>query len=135
MTDEQELRSVLRDEGGYSLEACRFIRDGLAHTVNIVHGDAADDGLDDEDDSNHVSGQQLCFGLRDYAHRRYGPMAKTVLNHWGVTRTEDFGRIVFAMVRVGLMRKTEEDDLNDFRDVFEFDEAFAMPEIEPAPAS
>jgi len=135
MRDESDLRSVLDDAGGFSLDACRFIRDGLAHTVQIGHGDAGDDGLGDEDESNHVSGQQLCFGLRDYAQRRYGAMAKTVLNHWGITRTEDFGRIVFAMVRVGLMRKTEEDELSDFRGVYDFDDAFAMPAVEPEPAS
>lgn len=137
MNEESDLRLALREAGGYSIDACRFLRDGLAHTVRVVHGEAGDaDGLivDDEDDSNHVSGQQLCFGLRDYALRRYGAMAKTVLNHWGITRTEDFGRIVFALVEIGMMRKTDEDELSDFQGVYDFDEAFAMPELEPEPA-
>ena len=94
----------------------------------MVHGSEAMQTLPDEDDeSRHVSGRQLCLGLRDYAIRRYGLLAKTVLNHWGVTRTEDFGRIVFALVEAGLLRKTDDDTLEDFQGVFDFEEEFAGP--------
>ena len=47
-----------------------------------------------------------------------------MLENWGIRRTEDFGRIVFGMVDAGLLRKTDEDSLDDFTDVFDFDEAF-----------
>ena len=36
----------------------------------------------------------------------------------------DFGKIVFALVDNGHMRKTDEDQLDDFRDVYEFKSAF-----------
>lgn len=52
-------------------------------------------------------------------------LAKTVLNHWGLRTTEDFGKIVFALVEAGLMRKTDEDTLEDFQGVYDFDEEFA----------
>jgi uncharacterized repeat protein (TIGR04138 family) len=51
-------------------------------------------------------------------------MARTVLHRWNIKRTEDFGKIVFAMVDLGLMRKTEEDTIRDFEGVFDFHEAF-----------
>ena len=76
-------------------------------------------------DSRHVTGQQLCMGLRDYAIKRYGMMAPAVLRSWNLRRTDDFGRIVFAMIEHGLMSKTADDSLDDFRAVYDFEEAFA----------
>ncbi|MEM1331084.1 MAG: Minf_1886 family protein [Planctomycetota bacterium] len=110
-------KSVKQKAGPYTPEAFQFVRDGLSHTVRVSRG--ADDA-----ESRHVSGQELCFGLKDYAIKRYGMLARTVLERWGIRRTDDFGRIVFAMVDLGLMRKTEEDSERDFSDVYSFDEAF-----------
>lgn len=101
-------------------EAYEFVRAGLEHTTRFVHGD---DPL--EPASRHVNGRQLCLGLRDYAVRQYGLLARIVLERWGVRRTEDFGRIVFDMVESGLLRKTEDDRYEDFADVYDFDEVFA----------
>ena len=56
-------------------------------------------------------------------------LAKTVLHSWGVRRTEDFGRIVFALVETGILRKSEEDSLGDFMGVFDFDEAFGASAV------
>lgn len=95
------------------------MREGLEHTVRSLHGDK-----DSPEEGRHVSGQQLCLGLRDYAVKQYGMLAKTVLMNWGVVATSDFGRIVFDMVEASILRKTEEDSIEDFSDVFEFDEAF-----------
>lgn len=120
-----DIPSIMEDAGGFSPLAFQFIRDGLGHTVAMVHGeDAASTLSDEEDESRHVSGRDLCHGLRDYALRRYGLLAKTVLNHWGVTQTEDFGKIVFALVDAGLLRKTDDDTIEDFRGVFDFDDEF-----------
>ncbi len=117
----------MRDRAGpFPPEAFQFVREGLAHTVETTHGAHAIGPLDD-DESRHVSGQQLCLGIRDYAIEQFGDLAGTVLRHWGIRKTEDFGKIVFAMVDAGLMRTTEDDSIEDFRDVFDFDEAFASP--------
>lgn len=103
-----------------------FVQEGLRHTVEQLHGgDAADD-----DSSRHVSGQQLCMGLRDYAIKQFGLLARTVLNSWNIRRTEDFGRLVFILVESGIMRKSEEDSLDDFSGVYDFDETFG-PELQP----
>ena len=71
----------------------------------------------------HVTGQELCQAIRQYALRQYGLMAKTVLNSWGVYRTGDFGEIVFNLIRIGHMRKTKDDRREDFDNVYEFDAA------------
>jgi len=115
-------QTMRRVAGPFPREAFQFVRDGLAHTVGMIHGEGQNGDAGDE--SKHISGQQLCLGLRDYAIERYGRLARLVLDHWGFRSTDDFGRIVFAMVEVGLMRKTEEDSLDDFRAVYDFDEAF-----------
>lgn len=77
-----------------------------------------------EAESRHVSGQELCLGLRSLAVEKYGLLARTVLRGWGVSTTEDFGKIVYAMVDTGLLRTSEQDSLDDFRGVYEFEEAF-----------
>ena len=110
-------KQIREKAGPYPPEAFQFVRDGLSHTVRVSHGQA-------DDENRHVSGQQLCFGLKDYALKRYGMLARTVLERWGIRKTDDFGKIVFAMVDAGLMRKTDEDTFEDFSGVYSFDEAF-----------
>ena len=72
----------------------------------------------------HISGPELCNGLRTLAAARFGPMAKEVLNFWGVRSTGDFGNIVFNLVDAGLLLKTEHDRIEDFIDVYDFGEVF-----------
>ncbi len=120
-------KSVREKAGPFPAEAFQFVREGLAHTVRLIHGDAGMTG-DLEDETRHVTGQQLCMGLRDFAIVQFGGLARTVLDRWGIRRTDDFGRIVFGMIDAGLMRKTDDDSMDDFRAVYEFDEAFVGPE-------
>ncbi|MGD2069765.1 MAG: hypothetical protein PVI57_13925 [Gemmatimonadota bacterium] len=72
----------------------------------------------------HISGRELSRGVRDLALERFGPMARTVLEHWGIHATEDFGEIVFALIDCGILIKQEDDSRDDFRDVFDFEDAF-----------
>ena len=74
--------------------------------------------------TGHISGKELSEGVRDFAVELYGPMAKTVLGHWSIGKTEDIGNIVFNMISAGLLSKTEGDSLDDFRGVFDFEAAF-----------
>lgn len=72
----------------------------------------------------HISGRELAEGVRDLALERFGPMARTVLEHWGIERTDDVGAIVFALVECNVLIKQDEDTPADFANVFDFDEAF-----------
>ena len=74
--------------------------------------------------AGHVTGQELCEGVRQMAVDRFGYLARTVLESWNVRRTDDIGAIVYAMIEVELLRRNESDSLADFRDVFDFEEAF-----------
>ena len=122
----------------YPLDAYLFLQQGLDFTVRRLHGEAPDEDEDgaadadaDEEPSvdRHVTGQQLCEGLRDHAIERFGPMAGSVLRFWGIHRTEHFGELVFTMVEVGLMHKTDRDTPADFEDGFDFREAFAPKNV------
>lgn len=114
-------------------EAFEFVREGLRHTVDSIYGDSerSADSLDDvqTDDRRHVNGQQLAIGLRDFAIRRYGLLAGTVLGRWGIRRTDDFGTIVFALIDRGELRASENDSLDDFKGVYDFAEAFGSASI------
>jgi uncharacterized repeat protein (TIGR04138 family) len=54
-------------------------------------------------------------------------MTMTVLEEWGVRNCRDFGEIVFNMVEIGLLAKTEKDTREDFDGGYEFEEAFRKP--------
>ncbi len=72
----------------------------------------------------HLTGAELAEGCRDLALERYGLLARMVLAHWGVTRSADFGDIVFTLVDLGLLLSQPNDSRDDFADVFDFATAF-----------
>lgn len=113
------LEEVVELVDRYPIEAFLFVQQGLSYTVEKHHGRKSE-----PDVSRHVTGQDLCAGLHEYALGRWGMMARTVLRRWNINSTYDFGRIVFAMVDHRLMQKTDEDTVEDFRDVFDFRTAF-----------
>ena len=99
-------------------------------------GDEAEEA-EETASQRHVTGQQLCQAIRQFALEQYGYMAKTVLNNWGIHCTGDFGELVFNLIRIGRMRKTPQDCRADFDAVYHFDTAFrqdfsfAPPETPP----
>ncbi len=115
------LQGVAEDVGIYPIDAYQFVQLGLAFTSERIHGSDCDKR---EIQDRHVTGQQLCEGLRDYAIDQYGMLAGAVMKHWRIENTFDFGQIVWAMVDSGLMAKREEDSLEDFRDVYDFEDVF-----------
>jgi len=122
-----ELTAVARTTK-YPTEAFEFVQRGLEYTVTRIHKQpppGKTNYIDQEPPSRHVTGQDLCDGLRLYAIAQYGLLARTVLRRWQITTSQDFGQIVFAMVDAGLMHKTPDDSIEDFTDVFDFAKAFS----------
>ena len=76
------------------------------------------------DEPRHITGRELTEGVRELAIGQYGPLARTVLEHWGIHETDDVGRVVFAMVEQGILVKEDDDDPQDFENLFDFEEAF-----------
>ncbi len=72
---------------------------------------------------SHVTGQELLEAIRVTGLAQYGLLARFVFAHWGITTTDDFGKLVFGLVEAGRMHKTDQDRLSDFLDVYRFDAA------------
>lgn len=113
---------VVEHDGRYPLEAYAFLQEGLEFTVRRIHGESASQPLvkTGRPDPRHVDGEQLCRGMRDLALARWGRLAKTVLNSWGVHGTRDFGEMVFVLVANEFLHQTDEDRLDHFENVFSF---------------
>ena len=123
---------LLRQDRRYKAEAYQFVWEALNFAQEKLKlgkphlsepAGSAGEPAGTAKPERHVTGQELCQAIRQYALRQYGLMAKTVLNSWGVYRTGDFGEIVFNLIRIGHMRKTKDDRREDFDNVYEFDAA------------
>jgi len=124
---DQAVAEILQSDPRFDVQAYRFVREGLDFTLKLhkrAHGAAP----------RHVTGPELLEGLRQYTLKEFGPMGKMVLNEWGVARCEDFGAIVFNLVQRGILGKSENDKLEDFSEIFTFDEAFVQPFLPEKPS-
>ena len=121
----ERIEDVARKDGRYALEAYQFLHSGLEFTSRRIYGERKADG-----GPYHVTGQQLCEGLRDLALRFWGPLTLDVLRSWNVTRSRDFGEMVFLLIEHELMGKRDSDTIEDFEDVFDFEVAFAEYRID-----
>jgi uncharacterized repeat protein (TIGR04138 family) len=115
---------IVAQDSRYHRDAYYFLREALEFTqkqhTKTRKGGAPVPG-------RHVTGRELLDGIRQFALQQFGPMARTVLEEWGIRRCEDFGEIVFNMVEHRLLGKTETDSRDDFKDGYDFEEAFVAP--------
>jgi len=106
----------------------RFHQDGYRFVVEALHFTqqrlSRPRPKHPDDDSAHITGQELLSGLREYASGQFGILAATVLRSWGIRTTDDVGRIVFELIDRGEMKKTERDQRSDFAHLYDFDDAF-----------
>ena len=119
----EKIEGILEKESNYRFEAYTFVLAALHDTVSRLKK------------PRHISGGELALGMRKYALDQFGPMAKTVLHHWGIHTTLDFGKIVYALIGVQLLSKQPEDKLEDFDKVYEFEESFGKYKIEDSDKS
>ena len=106
------LDEILEKDPRYAKEAYIFVLDSLRTLIESLQ------------EARHVNGRELSEGCRRRALELYGPMARTVLEYWGINSTEDFGEIVFNLIEAKQLTKTEQDSKEDFKNVFDFMEAF-----------
>jgi uncharacterized repeat protein (TIGR04138 family) len=130
MLDPQHpIAKLLKQDRRYKIDAYAFVFEALnyAHTQLGLGSPRSSEGEEEPEEGSpreaerHLTGQQLCEAIRQYALEQYGFMAKCVLNSWGVHSTGDFGEIVFNLIGIGQMRKTPDDRREDFDDVFDFE--------------
>jgi uncharacterized repeat protein (TIGR04138 family) len=124
------IAKLLKDDRRYKIDAYAFVFEALNYAHNALNMGTEQPAESEEEEPDeggsreaerHLTGQQLCEGIRRFALEQYGYLAQDVLKSWGVTSTSDFGEIVFNLIRVGQMRKTKEDTREDFDNVFDFE--------------
>lgn len=114
------VNEICRRDPRFHPEAYFLVREALDFTVKMYRR-AHHQG------PRHVTGRELLDGIRQFTLKEYGPMSRTLLTEWGVTKTEDFGEIVFNLVECGKLGKTEQDRREDFAGGYDFEEAFVRP--------
>jgi len=111
---------ILVEDPRYHRDVYAFVRDALDFTVKQQK--KIREGL-----SRHVTPTQLLDGIRLFALKEFGPMVPTVFGYWDVRSCEDLGHIVFNMIGKKILGKNESDSLEQFRDGYDFHEAFVLP--------
>jgi uncharacterized repeat protein (TIGR04138 family) len=132
VTFEEVVEQIRAKDPRYARDAYVFLREALDFTQKALAKSPRESRAPRGEPKiaepiRHVTGQELLNGIRDYALKEYGPMVPTVFEEWGIRQCSDFGEIVFNMVEIGLLAKTEKDTRDDFKNGYEFDEAFRKP--------
>lgn len=117
---DEALDKIVAKDARFHRDAYHFVREALDHTQKLIVKES-------RGQLRHVSGQELLRGIREFALSQFGPMTTTVFEEWGVRNCRDFGEIVFNMVEIGLLAKTEKDSREDFQDGYDFHDAFKKP--------
>ena len=117
--DPHPIFQLLQTDLRYRLNAYQFVRDSLAYAQEVLPNEESE-----EENEPHLTGQQLCEAIRLFAIDQFGYMSKTVLNNWGIQGTDDFGEIVYNLIDIGMMKKSETDEREHFADVYSFEKAF-----------
>ena len=108
----KSLEALLQRDTRYPLQAYGFAMAVLNDTVSRLPK------------ARHISGQELAEGFRHFALEQFGPMTLAVMDAWNLHSTEDVGNLVFNLIEIGLLSKTADDRLEDFHQIYTFQEAF-----------
>lgn len=103
---------ICESDPRYKTDAYEFLMEALSFTQRKFRR------------TKHVSGQELLEGIKQLLMQKFGPLTLLVLNHWGITRTEDFGNIVFNLVDNKILSKDSEDNIDSFQNGYDFNEVF-----------
>ncbi len=122
----EALNQILAADSRYPKDAYLFLQDALDFTLKSRKKQQTDL-------SRHVTGQELLEGFRRFALEEFGPMAPTVFEVWNLKECGDVGEMVFNLIRAGIFGKTDTDTIEDFRQGYDFEEAFVKPFLPPRP--
>ncbi|HZJ17515.1 MAG TPA: Minf_1886 family protein [Chthoniobacteraceae bacterium] len=122
----EALDLIISHDPRYARDGYHFLREALDYTIRVRARKT--------ESATHVTGPQLLDGIRQYALKEFGPMVPTVFESWGIARCEDFGEMVFNLIRVGIFGKTDRDSIDDFKGGYSFFDAFVAPYVPEKPA-
>ncbi|MCD4781032.1 MAG: hypothetical protein K8S27_10860 [Candidatus Omnitrophica bacterium] len=106
------IERISEQDTRYKEDAYAFVMEALNYTQKKCKS------------SKHVKGGELLESMKELLIQRFGLMTMTVLDHWGIKETADFGHIVFNLIDNNVLSKTDEDNLDEFMNYFDFEEVF-----------
>ena len=114
---------LCREDPRFAYEAYEFVCDAVTYTQTQLGRTSSDE--DEPAEDHHVSGAELLRGTCELAIREFGMMAAIVFKQWGIRRTDDVGEIVFKLIRVKRLSKSDRDDPDDFHELFDLHQALS----------
>ena len=119
--------SLVKEDMRYPADAYLFVEEAVPFAVKDNMKNTALRG------SRHVTGQELVMSMVKLLLQKYGPMALDVLQLWNIHKTQDFGNLVYRLVKVKLLGVSPEDSPADFVDVVDLKEALNRPFVSDKP--
>lgn len=129
MTPEEQLdiiRKICEEDDTFPPMAYCFVRDSVHKALDNIAKAKREIGFDNGAPPD-IKGADLCRFFRDTLINRFGPCAIDVLDTWNIKQTSDFGKIIYKLISVEILGKSENDSIEDFDDVYDFTEEFIMP--------
>jgi uncharacterized repeat protein (TIGR04138 family) len=118
-----KILQLCREDSRFAYEAYEFVCEAVTFTQDRLGRSGSEN--EDANEDHHVSGAELLRGTCDLAIREFGMMAAVVFKQWGVRTTDDVGELVFKLIAVQRLSKSDRDDPEDFRDLFDLHQALA----------
>jgi uncharacterized repeat protein (TIGR04138 family) len=104
---------------GYPVDAVMFVHDAMGAVLRGA-------GQPASDRRNHVTAADVCRAVREYAGWYFNDReeALDLLAEWNLRSSDDVGRVVYGMVKAGLMATSPQESPDDFHGVFTLDNLF-----------
>ncbi|MBY0589113.1 hypothetical protein K2X85_18210 [bacterium] len=124
-----DLIEIAMADPRYAVEAYEFLCQALAYTQQVLSTPPRPED-DEAGQIHHVTGQQLCQGIRQLSLEQFGLMAPVVFQCWGVQGSIDFGKMVYHLIDSGLWHRSENDSLDDFVGCFHLEKDFLPDHVD-----
>mgnify|MGYP005838060863 CR=1 FL=1 len=105
--------NLCRHDRRYAYEAYEFVCAAVSFTQQKLERHR------DPSRERHISGKELLEGVVALAVEQFGLLASLVLRRWGIQSTDDVGRIVYQLIDLGILSRSERDRPEDFHAVFD----------------
>lgn len=119
---DQKILDLIQDDPRYMYEAYDFVCETVTYTQERLGRGPRDPRRAPSDDC-HIGGEELLRGACELAVKQFGMMAPVVFKLWGIHATDDIGELVFNLIKIERLSKSERDDPADFHERFDLQEA------------
>lgn len=116
----ETVEEIVKTDPRYTIEAYEFVSNAVVYTARKLERNPSSV-------NRHISGGELLDGVKKYAIEQFGPMAGEILKSWGINDSISIGNIVFNLVNKKLLGASNNDSIDDFKEGFDFEEAFSKP--------